>query len=70
MWNYKFTPFNKSQFEERLTAENTGIIKCIYEGNKCFRFNKLKYNEFLSFHQEKPEDIECITNNFFDDDEA
>ena len=65
--SYKYTPFNKSQFEERLTADNTGIIKCIYEGNKCLRFNQLKYNEFLSNHQEKPEEIEIISNNNFDD---
>ena len=51
--SYKYTPFNKSQFEERLTADNTGIIKCIYEGNKCLRFNQLKYNEFLSKHSSK-----------------
>jgi hypothetical protein len=50
----KFISLNKSQFEERLTAENSGIVKCIYEGNKCFRFNQIKYNEFM-------------TNNNFDD---
>jgi hypothetical protein len=65
--NFKYSSFNKSQFEERLTAENSGIVKCIYEGNKCFRFNQIKYNEFMAKHQEKPEEIEIMTNNNFDD---
>ncbi len=48
--------------------ENSGIIECIYEGNNCFRFDKLKYYDYISKHQEKADEIEIMTNDNFDDE--
>ena len=60
----RFTPFNKSQFEERITDIN-GIIKCIYDGYKCFRFIKTEINNYLNKHKEREEDIEVISDEFY-----
>jgi hypothetical protein len=64
----RFTAFNKSQFDERITT-NTGIYKCIYEGNKSFRFIKNEVNEYLSKHNDDIEIFEddYIDNEYFED---
>ena len=67
--NSKFSPYNKSQFEERLLNEETGIIKCVYEGNKCYRINKNKFIDYINKHKGNNEELEEIQNNNFEDDE-
>jgi hypothetical protein len=55
MWceNKRITSYDKNKFIEKLTEAQTGIIKCIYEGIKCFRFNQQEFNEFIKKHSSK-----------------
>ena len=71
--NCKFTAYNKSQFEERLLTDETGIIKCIYDGLKSYRINKDKFIDYLNKHRgEDAENLEVIEKenfNQFEEDE-
>jgi hypothetical protein len=60
----RFTPFNKSQFEERIT-NNYGIYKCLYDGYKSFRFIKNEVDDYLSKFKEI--DIEVIGDDYIED---
>jgi hypothetical protein len=47
------TSYDKNKFIEKLTEAQTGIIKCLYSGNYCFRFNQKEFNEFIKIHSSK-----------------
>jgi hypothetical protein len=63
----KFKAFNKSQFDERLCEASTGIIECIYDGSKSFRFNQVEFSQWLSKFMKKDEDIEIIGEEDMDE---
>jgi hypothetical protein len=67
--NSKFIAFDKSQFEERLLNENSGIITCIYEGNKSYRIIRDKFNDYINSHRGKTEELEEVSFNDFEDDD-
>ena len=43
----KLIAYNKDEFIKKMTDKPTGIIKCVYNGNYCLRFNQLEFNEFI-----------------------